>query len=276
MITHVMEKIGPERAEQILETNTKNRKLSSSRVTHFANQMKDGAWNFDGTPVRIDDKGDLVDGQHRLWAIVESGTTQDFLVVRGVDEASMATMDTGKSRSFADILSLHDRNATQIVALSAAIAILYRWEQGKRGSALAPASNPSSQVPYPKLIAFYDANREKIQRVTNQGRRISSKKGLGGPTGALAVWVLSEINLEDALYFFDRIRDGIGLGPNHPILTLRNWLSKQKSTPGPSAPVEVQVAYLFKAWNAFRRGDEMKNLSWRRGGHSPEAFPVPE
>lgn len=272
MITHNIEKIDPARAEKILENHPSNRKLSSIRVTHLAQQMKEGAWNFDGAPIRINDKGDLVDGQHRLWAIVESGTTQEFLVLRGVDEASMATMDIGKSRSFSDILTLHDKNVTQTVLLASTIGLLYRWEDGKRGSAL---SSSYATTPYPKLLAFYDANVDRIRRATLRGARIASKRALAGSTCALAFWLFEDIDLADAEWFFERVQDGAGLNEGHPILTLRNWIIKQKGAVGAPTPVDVQAAYLFKVWNAYRRGDDLKMLHWRRGGATPEAFPEP-
>lgn len=272
-VTHAIEKITPEIATAILETNTKNRKLSSLVVAKLAAQMKSKQWNFDGSPVRIDDKGDLVDGQHRLWAIVESGTTQEFLVVRGVDEASMATMDTGKSRSFADILSLEDKNLKSVTNVAAVTSLMYRWEQGLRGSQLRAAN--TNFTPYPLLLEFFRANREEIIEVERQGHKYSRRSGATQSAMALVYWLFNKLDHDDAEYFFERLGDGIDLQEGSPILALRKWLqASYLQRPRPQA--EFGLALIIKAWNAYRRGENIQVLTWKRGGSSPETFPIPE
>ena len=46
--------------------------------------MRNGLWELNGAAIVIDEFGNLIDGQHRLSAVVESGTTQQFVVVRNV------------------------------------------------------------------------------------------------------------------------------------------------------------------------------------------------
>lgn len=272
-ITHKVEKVTPELAEKLLETNTKNRKLSSEVVTKLADQMKNGQWNFDGSPVRIDSKGDLVDGQHRLWAIIESGTTQEFLIVRGVDETAMATMDTGKSRSFADILSMEDKSLTSVANLAAATSIIYRWEQGVRGSALRAAN--TNFVPYPLLLQFFRDNRERLIQAERFGGLRAKRTGATPSAFALASWVFEPIDAADAEFFFERVKDGAGLEIGSPILALRRWLLNTY-TDRPRPQAEMAIALIFKAWNFYRRGETIGMLTWKRGGSAPEAFPIPE
>jgi hypothetical protein len=272
-ITHKVETITPAIAEKILETNTKNRKLSSSIVTKLAEQMKNGQWNFDGTPIRIDDAGDLVDGQHRLWAVVESGTPTDFLVVRGVDEKAMATMDTGKSRTFADILSMEDRSLKSATNVAATTGLLYRWHRGARGSGLRSAN--ANFVPHPELLEFFRENKEEIIEVCRIGGNFARGTGAAQSAFALCVWLFYKIDKEDAEYFFERVRDGVGLDAGSPILALKNWLTKS-FTQRPRPHLEFSIAMMIKAWNAYRQGQEVQILTWKRGGSNPEVFPLPE
>lgn len=271
-VTHKVQEVTPDLAAKWLETNIKNRRLSTPRVEKLAAQMKDGLWRFDASPIRFDEHGHLVDGQHRLWALIEADYTTEFLVVRGVEERAMTTMDTGKTRSFADILSLNEPGLGDITHLAAAVLIIYRWEQHARGGELRSAGKRS--VPYSLLLDFFRENRERLVTASKRGRNLSQKTGVAGSVMSLTAWVLPEIDWADADYFFDRIVDGIELEEESPILALRNWMIKTRPiTPKPT--VDTSLAMIFKAWNAYRAGDSIRILSWKRGGSSPESFPEP-
>jgi hypothetical protein len=274
------ERIGPNQAEKYLERNTRNRKLSSGVVSKYADLMRKGEWHFDGSPIRFDVDGNVVDGQHRLWAIIESDTTQRFLVIEGLGRDTFATIDTGKSRSFADILSIDHPNLPNLTATAAAVQMIYRWEQGARGKALAPANKATGKaVPYRVLMDFFDANQEKLVAVTRQGINLNKQvKGMAGSVYALLVWVFEDISKDDSDFFFDRLKDGIGLNDGNAILALRNSILrfiKQSGDTRKILPHDSAIAFGIKAWNYFRSGDEVKLITYRPGGASPEAFPVP-
>ena len=63
--------ITPELAEQYLTKNTNNyRSMSNSVVNAYATDMKTGNWKFNGDSIKFNKSGILVDGQHRLAAIM--------------------------------------------------------------------------------------------------------------------------------------------------------------------------------------------------------------
>jgi hypothetical protein len=181
-------------------------------------------------------------------------------------------MDTGKSRSFADILTLNDRHVPNAVAVAATTSLIYRWEQGRRGGSLRAAN--SSFVPYADLLAFYNQNRDRLVDVSRTGKFHGMRHGVAGSVMGLTHWVFEGIDPEDAEFFFDRLNDGVGLDEGSPILALRNWMGRTYSM-RPRPNPEVQIAFMIKAWNAFRDGDPVRVLSWRRGGANPEPFPEP-
>lgn len=91
-----IEKITPKMAEQILENhNSRNRNVSESTVQSYANDMKNGRWTMTHQGLAFDINGTLLDGQHRLWAIVFSNVAIDFMVTRGlpVEVEGKFTMD---------------------------------------------------------------------------------------------------------------------------------------------------------------------------------------
>lgn len=272
--------ITPQMAEQYLATMGSNRKLSTRNTEKLADMMRNGQWVFDGSPIRFNLDDELVDGQHRMWALIEADYSAEFLVVRGVVPEAFATMDTGKPRSFTDILSIEDPELSQIVALAATIQIIYRWEDGRRGSALSSlGGNVSQQVPNGTLLEFFRQNRDRLVEVARKSSTLAHRnRAIPGSAYAVAVWVFEAIDAADSQFFFDRLGDGAGLPEGSPILALRNYLGRAlaNATGRERLPGDLAVAIMIKAWNAYREGEMIKILSYRRGGASPEAFPTPK
>lgn len=80
-----VETVTPEFAANILKSkNPRNRSISNSRVAGYAADMARGHWPVNGEPIILDEDGNLIDGQHRLAAIVMCGKSIQLLVVRGV------------------------------------------------------------------------------------------------------------------------------------------------------------------------------------------------
>jgi len=103
--------IAPDLALEWLEqTNTNNRKVSQKHVDRLARDMTEGKWVLTHSGIAFGPDGTLLDGQHRLWAIVESGVSVEMFVWRNVEPEAMMTIDCGKTRSMADILNIAGEN----------------------------------------------------------------------------------------------------------------------------------------------------------------------
>jgi hypothetical protein len=68
-------------AAQWLDRNPQNRRIVQSRVSFYAAQMQAGSWKLTHQGIAFDEYGNLVDGQHRLYAVILSGTPRPFLGV---------------------------------------------------------------------------------------------------------------------------------------------------------------------------------------------------
>lgn len=116
-----LERITPTRAQKYLDANKGNRKLREGVVEKYEEDMKAGNWTECPVPITIYKNGDIADGQHRLWAIVESGITQDFFVCRGLAKEAGLNLDTGLGRSIVDnarISGLDPDMTNELVALA--------------------------------------------------------------------------------------------------------------------------------------------------------------
>ena len=97
------EHITPELAQEYLKYNTENyRSINKFRVMSYASDMRNGKWQLNGEAIKFDVNGKLIDGQHRLQAIVSAGEPVDMLVIRGVEEG-VNLYDIGSNRSMGQI-----------------------------------------------------------------------------------------------------------------------------------------------------------------------------
>jgi predicted pyridoxine 5'-phosphate oxidase superfamily flavin-nucleotide-binding protein len=102
-----IENITPEDAQQLLDhPQNRNRRLNDAAVTRIANEIDNGTYRLNGEAIIIGRDGQVLDAQHRLAAVVRAGKTIESVVVRGVDPAYMASIDSGRSRSAGDYLAI--------------------------------------------------------------------------------------------------------------------------------------------------------------------------
>ena len=111
----------PELARQLLAQNKRNRPLSSQHVIALCRKMKAGEWMLTHQGIAIDNNGQLLDGQHRLSAVVMANVTVPMLMTTGVPSAVFDAIDIdGRPRSVADLLVIRkptSKNGTRIAAM---------------------------------------------------------------------------------------------------------------------------------------------------------------
>lgn len=99
--THTVETIDPKKAAQYLKNlhPGQGRRDSRSTIESYASEMVAGTWDSDvAQPIVFDKNNNLVNGYHRLNAVIKANKKIPFLVVRGVDPKSFANYDAGYSR----------------------------------------------------------------------------------------------------------------------------------------------------------------------------------
>jgi hypothetical protein len=263
--------VTPEVAEEWLNSMGVNRRLSESNLEAIALAMRTGNWHNDGTPIRFNTAGQMIDGQHRCMAITVTGTTQTLMVVRGVEQAAMTTIDTGKTRSRSDILSIHDPELKDVVAIAGAATVILRWTKGVRYNALR-----NTYVSNDEFVRFFDDNRDDILAANKHGGRVArATRGVTQQAMSLCAYLFSQIDPEDAQYFWDRVIDGAGLDKGSPILALRRFFEREARSTRDNIRADIAAAITIKAWNAYREGRSVELLGFKTGGAKPERYPEP-
>ena len=102
------EMVTPEYAKIMLGTMCKNRNLKPSVVRRYVASILKGQWKINGQCVVISESGVLIDGQHRLNAVVQSNVDVPMLILRGVQDEMelMATIDSGTTRTLRDKITI--------------------------------------------------------------------------------------------------------------------------------------------------------------------------
>lgn len=133
--------IDPAKAKTWLENNFRNRPVKEDVVASYARDMVNGTWVPTHQGVAFNDKDELIDGQHRLLAIVKSGCTIRMMVTFGLpsvivgkEMTTMDCVDRGTPRSVSDQLRIqHGMKDGAIIAMTArSIAALSITEKTRR------------------------------------------------------------------------------------------------------------------------------------------------
>lgn len=161
--------VTPALAENYLKYNPVNRKVSKNNVAFLSQQMKSGLFVENGESIVFDTENILKDGQHRLLAIVKSGKSYHIPIVKGVRSVSMATYDTGKNRSAADVLSIYGfKNCNKIASLIKSIDKYFkRKSKAVKVSSGARAETLSNQEVLEYTKDNYDWLTDMVKNSTN-------------------------------------------------------------------------------------------------------------
>jgi hypothetical protein len=91
-------KIDPLKAAELLASVRRNRAVSPVTVDRYARSMTAGRWRLNGATISVVENGDgsvhMLNGAHRMQAVIKSGVTQEFLIFFEEDESVFSTFDT--------------------------------------------------------------------------------------------------------------------------------------------------------------------------------------
>lgn len=197
--------ITAEMAAQWLEKNHVNRPLRDRKIAQFKRDMLDGKWRITGEAIKFGRSGNLLDGQNRLWAIVESNCTITMFVVRGVEDDTQGVMDSGTARTAADNLAMAGYKYAQLIASVA-----------RRRLSL----TDSNSVTNSEVHEYVEQNPEIVVAAELSSRH-ARRCDIIPSTVALAAWRIAEVHdWATSDEFFAAAADKVGLRPGDPVLAM--------------------------------------------------------
>lgn len=155
-ISITKERITPEIAEQMLACNVdRNRNISMLRVRMYAHDMQSDKWMDNAETIKFDSEGHLIDGQHRLKAIIYSGKTVRLWVARGMSADAFDTIDVGFTRTPRQLFNMSHDALKHYKTLSALSGFAFRVFSG------------ASKATQAQLNEFIESNRSEIEWLYN-------------------------------------------------------------------------------------------------------------
>jgi len=250
-ITYSTETVTPPQARIWLQaSNVCNRHVRPKHVARLLAIIKRGRWQFNGMPLIFDWNGKLIEGQHRLLALIDEGVALEFLIVRGVDPKAFSTFGVMMRRTMRDAIdadpeiALADDESSAVIATAVGYAVAY-IETRKFVIKLCDED---------ERVAYLDDN-DGIRDIAKLYR---GRNGLRLPGGLLAAchYLFALKSSDEANAFMRDVVRGVGLGDGDPAWRFRQYVDKIRLRRTLKTVNDAGLA-LIDAWNRFRRHENM-------------------
>ena len=250
----------------LVENNTSNfRRMDAIRVAKYASEMTLGKWAMNGEAIKFSDKV-LLDGQHRLAAVVKSGCAVDMLVIRNLN-ASPSTMDRGKPRQVAQWLSnLGIKSSAGVASIAKAVVCHDKglWSN----MSWSTGSCTDSEI----INVAVEFHAEIIDSLNLAKRALIAPSTLGTilfiGAGRSGVKDSDIVN-----WFVDKMQSGEDLSQNDPVFHLRNRVLVSTSSKANQMTPYMLRMLTTLAWNKTVQGESVKCLKITTTGPSASKLP---
>lgn len=266
--------ISPNLAAEMLTRNRENRPLDRGRVAHLREAILRGEWLISHQGIAFSGSwtdSRLLDGQHRLEAIRQSGHTVQLLVFENVPIETFSVMDTGRSRTASTILAMQGEYDSALLA--AAIRHIHLFNTMPD----AEWKGHASRLTNAQVLTFLEENREKVTFACGVARLMSKERLIIPTAAAVGYYTTKEASPGvDQDSWVKGVTTGADLSPGDARLSLRNALiSLGTGTSGRRrSDSRGQLGLYLKAWNAWVLQKPVKQLRFQHGEKMPKPVHV--
>lgn len=260
--------VTPAIATTLLGLNTHNRRLSAYDSDDLANEMAAGKWQTTHQGIALGRDRVLLDGQHRLQAIVDSGMAVRMPVAVGVDPEAFTAIDTGRVRRPAD--SLHLIGEGDTILLAGTVRLISLFERGHLHEGNWRRTKIHTDTHVEMVRTHGEAVKESIHWAG-----AASRSGLKMVKSAAATGhylLMSKVGPTPLVKeFLDAVQTGLGFtSSSDPRFALRRVVDNV-----PRRERTNHLALFLKAWAAYANGRSMQYLAFRPGEKFPIVFVPP-
>lgn len=204
--------VSVEMAAMLLKKNHNNRPISIKKVRQYVSDIKAERFGRSGDAIAVTKEGFLLNGQHRLLAIVEAGIGAELLIETCADPASMKYRDAGKPRTDGDWLKFRGIPNGRI--MSARATVIWILENTSTLSRNTTRSRSEKDEVIDRCRTALDWSISALG--------VSGCGSLAECAGTLAFcW---PVNPSEVDAFARSVRDGVGLDRSSPAYVLREYL----------------------------------------------------
>lgn len=264
--------ITPAVAMEMLENNDGNRPINDNTVRQYARDMAEGRWLKSGNTISVAKDGRLLNGQQRLWAIIESNTTQDFIVVTEENPEVFNVFDIGRARTGATLLKMMGIQNQTVVRGVSQKYLMYRRSLNMDLPEDAPddlkwdLKKPwqATMLTKTEVNKYAMENNESLQAVTGYAEKFIDEFRSGKVWYATVAYIVlkhSKFPVEKWEEFHQAVITGAGLDEGDPRLALRRHITRNP-VPAGLWPNQERIAIGLIAWNRWNTGKETKLLRY--------------
>jgi hypothetical protein len=246
----------PDWALQILEQNTHNRSSRPTLVAQIANDICAGRWLLTPQTCSIATDGTLLDGQHRLMAIVKSGQTVPLMLATECPPEVFTAIDTGVSRTAGDLLRIEGiANYNNIAALIKAVTLYRNTPHVVWTSSCYPISKQA-------ILDIYKSDPSGWDK-SGAYYKVSNACKFAHPTTMATLHYLYSQKSPELGYlvsnYIHQFISGELLSFGSPILAIRNYMSNNyKARTSSGRQGQFHIACHIKAFSYWRDDCELR------------------
>lgn len=271
--TSRIETITPAIAQEWLDkSNTDNRPLSWAVINSYADTMKNGNWLVNGEAITFDEKGNLLNGHHRLRAVIASATTIQSYVVRGVDPKAFSTYDCGRNRTFGQLISMQgESNGNNVASIVRTYLVL---NKGHEIHEVSDYDKKCLHETNKTMVDFYLKNKKFFNNITEKAVSIIGRARVlkASFVGGSIAYLVRDLGYSEqlAIDFFTQLCNS-DTSKDPTINSLRKRLFEERNDRKGKLLAKLHSALTIKCWNAYVTGKTVKRIVWHSDS---EAFPT--
>ncbi len=269
--------VTPEMAAEFLDRNTRNRPIRQFKLQALMNDMKNGRWRFNGDAIRFYADGSLADGQHRCEAAVRTNTSFRANIIHGLTAEDGMTLDTGSTRTNADVLTLQgDLAKKDANHLAGAARVIIAHDAGSTNYPL-PGGSYTKLTTSQQVFDWYVENIDVISEAIEWLNSYAPARArvLSGAYIIAFRILSSRIDSEASHIFLKKVVSGYGVQEGTTEAHCREILLSAIATPRKMTP-RVRFLTAAKAFRSVVAGRGIKhrtNVAFRDGVDSVPTFP---
>jgi hypothetical protein len=244
--------VTPALAERWLKLNTHNRPIKERLIAQYAATMKRGEWRLTPEPIAFtkpwkdpadltDHKETLIEGQHRLHAVLRSGVSVPMTVWFGCEPEEFQVIGQGAERTNGDVLSIVRKDLDDPVGVAQTAMAFIR-------NALSD-NRAVDQWMVRKVMDHLEPDLIEVTKIRRMLKRIARREF------AAAMLLGHMVNPAQIGFLAKQLKDAVGFKEMDPARALYSYLNEYQI----GARKDSQDVYFYKVCQAV-----MHELS---GGH---------
>lgn len=252
--------VTPAIAEVWLLRNVKNRPEGKAKVAEIKRELELGVFKLNGETIKFCVLGFLRDGQTRLQAIVETGTSAWSWVCYNLPQDVFPSIDQIRPRNLGHMLATEER--PNYNSLARAVKVVYQLSEDYQ-------AEPGRFVPRVGLgiLADCPAIEDSLRFVMKHRVRDVYPEG----TAAGLHFLMRKSDRDKADSFWEAMGTGVITNRRSPIKSVRDQLLTNKLAVGElHRSARYLMAIVLKAWRYYKEGRTCRHIRWIK----TEPFPT--